>query len=63
MSKQFFVLNIMFIIADTIISALGILAFAWGAWSFQKWWMLMFMLIPLALFSQRRVIVEKGGEV
>ena len=58
MSKQFFVLNIMFIIADTIISALGILAFGWGAWFFSKWWVLLFIFIPLGLYSNHGVICD-----
>ena len=64
-SKQLTIINITLAIVDTIIAAIAIAAFGWGAWFFGRWWILLFTIIPLALFSSHSIIVEsqeKEGE-
>ena len=68
MSSKLLVINIVFAIVDTIIAALAICAFGWGSWFFGRWWILLFTIIPLALFNGHSIIVnadieaaQKGG--
>jgi hypothetical protein len=49
-------------IADTIIAALTISGFGWGAYHFDRWWILLFTIIPLALFNQHSIIVDRDVE-
>lgn len=58
MSNRLLAINITFAIADTIIAALAICAFGWGAWFFSKWWLLLFTFVPLALFNGHSIIVD-----
>ncbi len=58
MSNKLLALNITYAIVDTIIAALGICTFGWGAWFFGKWWILCLCIIPLALFNAHSAIVD-----
>lgn len=58
MSKSLTAINILWAITDTIINALAILAFAWGAWFFARWWILAFNIIPLALFHAHSLVID-----
>ena len=58
MTGKLLALNILCTIADTIIAALAICAFGWGSWHFGRWWILLFTIIPLALFNSHSFIVE-----
>lgn len=58
MTNKILALNITYAIVDTIIAALAICAFVWGSWHFERWWMLLFTIIPLALFNGHSVIVS-----
>lgn len=69
MSNKLLALNIIYAIADVIIGVLAICAFGWGSWHFGRWWILLFTIIPLALFSTHSVIIDadikaaqEGGE-
>lgn len=62
MTSKLLALNIIYAIVDTIIAALAICAFGWGAWYFAKWWMLCFCIIPLALFNTHSAIVDADIE-
>lgn len=62
-----FVINIIKAIADLIISALGIMGFIYGANVFQRWWILLFAILPLAMYYSSGIVVlgepvEEGGE-
>ena len=58
MTSKLLALNITYAIVDTIIAALAICAFGWGSWHFGRWWILLFTIIPLALYSGHSVVVE-----
>ena len=60
MTNKLLALNITYAIVDTIIAALAICAFGWGSWHFERWWMLLFTIVPLGLFNSHSVIVESG---
>ena len=67
MDKHMFVINIIKAIADVIISALGIMGFIYGANVFQRWWILLFAVIPLLMYYSSGIVVlgepvEEGGE-
>ena len=62
MDKKIFALDVLITIADTLIAALAIVAFAWGSRYFDRWWMLLFAVIPLALFNQHSLIVNADLE-
>jgi len=59
-----FVINIIKAIADVIISALGIMGFIYGANVFQRWWILLFAVIPLLMYYSSGIVVigESAGE-
>ena len=58
MSKSLTAINIILVITDLILSALVVLAFAWGAWHFAKWWLILFTLIPAALYTNHSIIID-----
>lgn len=60
-----FVINIIKAIADTIISALGIMGFIYGANMFQRWWILLFAVLPLLMYYSSGIVVlgEPAEEV
>ena len=69
MSSKLLAINIIFAVADTLIAALCICGFGWGAYHFGKWWMLCLSIIPLAMFNGHSIIVDadieaarKGGD-
>lgn len=73
MSKTLAVINIFLVIADLVLSALAVCAFAWCSVYFQKWWIILFTLVPVILYNNHSVIIDsdirqskidelKGGE-
>ena len=69
MTGKLLALNITYAVVDTIIAALAICAFGWGAWFFGRWWIMLFTILPLMMFNTHSAIVEadieaakEGGE-
>ena len=58
MSRTMAVINILLVVAELILSALVVCGFAWTAVYFHKWWLVLFTLVPVALFSNHSVIVD-----
>ena len=58
MSKRLTFLNTVLVITDLILSALTVAAFAWAAMFFNKWWIILFAIIPLAVYSQHSMIID-----
>lgn len=58
MSKSLTAINIILVLTDLILSALVVLGFAWAAWYFSKWWLVLFTLVPMALYSQHSIIID-----
>ena len=58
MSKRLAIINITLVVTDLILSALTVAAFAWAAMFFNKWWLIFFVLIPLAMYSQHSMIID-----
>ena len=62
MTSKLLALNITYAIVDTIIAALAICAFGWGAWFFGRWWIMLFTILPLMLFNTHSAIVDADIE-
>ena len=58
MSKSLTAINIILVITDLILSALVVLGFAWASWHFDKWWLILFTLIPAALYTNHSIIID-----
>ena len=62
MTRKLLALNITYAIVDTIIAALAICAFGWGAWFFGRWWIMLFTILPLMLFNTHSAIIDEDIE-
>lgn len=62
MDKRFFIINIIFAITDTIVHLAVILGLGFAAYHFDKWWLVFFMLVPLALFNAHTLILDAKEE-
>ena len=72
MDRKLLTLNIFYAIADVIVGLAGIAVFGAGAWFFEKWWLLIFTLLPLILYNNHTLVInediqlqdeaQKGGE-
>ena len=58
MSKSLTAINIILVVTDLILSSLCVMAFAWAAWFFSKWWLILFTLIPVMAYSHHSIIIE-----
>lgn len=58
MSRRLTAINIILVITDLILSAMTVAGFAWAAFFFAKWWLILFTLFPLALYSHHSIIIE-----
>ena len=63
MNNKLFVINIIWAVFDTFISALAVIASAYASLHFEKWWILFFMLVPLMLFNRHTLIINEDIEV
>jgi len=62
-----FVINIIKAIGDVLVSAACIAEFTYGAYLFQRWWILLFALLPLLMYYSSGIVVlgepvEEEGE-
>jgi len=67
LDKRMFVINIIKTVFDGLISAFTISWCAWGANRFDRWWILLFAILPLAFYYSSGIVVigepvEEGGE-
>lgn len=62
MSKNLETINILFAVLDAIICNFCALAFVWGANRFDKWWLCLFVIVPLALFQRHTLIIDADIE-
>ena len=62
-----FVINIIKAIGDVLVSAVCIAEFTYGAYLFQRWWILLFSILPLLMYYSSGIVVigepvEEEGE-
>ena len=62
MEERLYRLNTTYAIVDTLVCLAAILCFGFAAWYFGKWWINVFNLIPLGLFSKHTVVVDLKGD-
>ena len=58
MSKPLVLINTLWAVLDTVVCCLAVCAFGWGAYHFDKWWLLLFMIVPLAVFNQHSLVLD-----
>ena len=58
MSKSLTAINIILVITDLILSAMCVYGFAWASFHFDKWWLILFTLIPVMAYSHHSIIIE-----
>ena len=58
MSDKLFKLNIINCIGDILICGLGIAGFSFGSWFFERWWILLFNLLPLVAYCNHTLIID-----
>lgn len=58
MSKSLTAINIILVVTDLILSSLCVMAFAWASFFFSKWWLILFTLIPAALYTNHSIIID-----
>lgn len=55
-------MNIIFAIADTIMCGLAVVGLCFGAYHFDRWWILLFTIIPLLLFYSHTIVLDADYE-
>ena len=60
MDKKIFWLNIVLTVMDTLVSLLSIAAFTAIAYWFGKWWITLFGLLPMLMFYDRGLLLERA---
>ena len=63
MSQRLLTINVVYAIVDTLIFAIGICGFTLCALHFGKWWLVLFNLLPLSLFSRHSLIIDNDLEL
>lgn len=56
MSKSAIFLNILYAIIDGLMCALGVVVFYQVSVHFEKWWIVLFAIIPLCFYQHTSVI-------
>lgn len=59
MNNKLLKLNIVFAVVDTLICLVSILAFAYLALFFSRWWIGLFSIIPLIVYNAHTMIVDE----
>ena len=62
MDERLYRLNITYAIVDTLVCVLAVVGFAFAAWVFNKWWIVLFNIITLALFNSHLVVLKNANE-
>ena len=58
MSRRLVVINIVIVVTELILYALYICGFVWATSYFQHWWLMLFTILPVALYSNHSLIVD-----
>lgn len=62
MSEKLFKINRMMVICDFLLTCIAVTAFSAGAWYFAKWWIALFALIPLGMYTTHGIITDADVE-
>ena len=58
MSDKFFKLNWLLFVLDFLVCTVSVIGFLWGAAYFNHWWISLFDLIPLALYTSHGILCD-----
>ena len=58
MSKRVLTLNIIYAVFDALVGVCGIGVFGLAGGYFERWWITLFAVIPLALYNNRTMILD-----
>jgi fatty acid desaturase len=58
LSKEIKTINILYAITDTLVCILAVACFGAAAYLFNKWWIVLFNLVPLFLFFSHTLIID-----
>lgn len=61
MDERLYRLNTTYAIVDTLVCVIAEISFAFAAWYFSKWWIMLFDILPLALFNTHCVVLDVGA--
>lgn len=67
MDERLYKLNMTYALTDTVVALVSILCFGVSAYFFERWWVNLFSIIPLALFHSHALVLDvdvaqKGGD-
>ena len=62
MDERLFRLNTTYAIVDTVKCLAFILAFGFAAWEFGRWWVNLFSVLPLLMYSTHTIVIEDDIE-
>ena len=62
MDKKLAIINIIYALTDTIICGAAVAVFAFCAYHFDRWWIVLFCIIPLLFYNNRSIIINEGIE-
>ena len=62
MEDKLYRLNTTYAIVDTIKCLAFIAAFGFAAWEFGRWWVNLFSIIPLLMYSTHTIVIDDDIE-
>ena len=52
-------INVLFVICDFIIAGLSLVMVSWAAFFFNRWWIILFSVVPLALYMNHGLLIAE----
>lgn len=62
MDNNLYKLNTTYAVVDTIKCVFAILSFGFAAWFCNKWWINLFSILPLMMYSTHTIVIESDIE-
>lgn len=58
MDKKIAIINIIYAITDTLVCGAAVAVFAFCAYHFDRWWIVLFSILPLLFYNNRSIILN-----
>lgn len=58
MNDNLYKINVFYGVTDFLLCAIGVAAFTGAAFFFGKWWLILFAVLPLCLYTNHGLIIE-----
>ena len=62
MDKKLVVINVIYAFTDTLVCLAAIAMFGFSSYHFDKWWIVLFSILPLLFYSNHSVIINADIE-